>query len=110
MVKRLGQMGCAVTTLDNLSRGHRDAVVCCDFIQGDLADSALLAHLLQPSRFDAVMHFVSYIQVGESSQQPAKYDENNVTNTLHLLDAIRTTGRVALSRNLPDSPRAASRV
>jgi UDP-glucose 4-epimerase len=89
MVKRLGQLGCAVTTLDNLSSGHRDAVLCGNFIQGDLADRALLKGLLQSGRFDAVMHFASSIQVGESVQQPAKYYENNVTNTLHLLDAMR---------------------
>jgi UDP-glucose 4-epimerase len=92
MVKRLGQLGCAVTTLDNLSSGHRDAVLCGDFVHGDLADQALLAKVLQPGRFDAVMHFASFIQVGESVQQPAKYYANNVTNTLHLLDAMRTAG------------------
>jgi UDP-glucose 4-epimerase len=92
MVKRLGQLGCTLTTLDNLSSGHRDAVLCGDFVHGDLADRALLAQVLQPGRFDAVMHFASCIQVGESVQQPAKYYANNVTNTLHLLDAMRTAG------------------
>jgi UDP-glucose 4-epimerase len=92
MVKRLGQLGCSVTTLDNLSSGHRDAVLFGDFVHGDLADQALLADLLQPGRFDAVMHFASFIQVGESVQQPAKYYANNVTNTLHLLDAMRAAG------------------
>ncbi len=92
MVKRLGQLGCGVTTLDNLSSGHRAAVLCGEFVQGDLADKALLTQLLQPGRFDAVMHFASYIQVGESVQQPAMYYENNVANTLHLLDAMRAAG------------------
>jgi UDP-glucose 4-epimerase len=72
MVKRLGQLGCAVTTLDNLSSGHRDAVLCGEFVQGVLSDRAMLADVLQPGRFDAVMHFASFIQVGESVQQPAK--------------------------------------
>ncbi len=92
MVKRLGQLGCAVTTLDNLSSGHRDAVLCGDLVVGDLADKALLADVLQPGRFDAVMHFASFIQVGESVQKPAMYYANNVTNTLHLLDAMRAAG------------------
>jgi UDP-glucose 4-epimerase len=35
------------------------------------------------------MHFASFIQVGESVEQPAKYYDNNVMNTLHLLDAMR---------------------
>jgi UDP-glucose 4-epimerase len=92
MVKRLGQLGCEVTTLDNLTSGHRDAVLCGEFVQGDLADKALLADVLQLGRFDAVMHFASFIQVGESVQHPAKYYANNVTNTLHLLDAMRAAG------------------
>ena len=92
MVKRLGQLGCAVTTLDNLSSGHRDAVLCGEFVQGDLADKALLSDLLQLGRFDAVMHFASFIQVGESVQKPAMYYQNNVSNTLHLLDAMRAAG------------------
>jgi UDP-glucose 4-epimerase len=61
-------------------------------VQGDLADQALLADLLQPGRFDAVMHFASFIQVGESVQKPAMYYANNVSNTLHLLDAMRAAG------------------
>ena len=36
------------------------------------------------------MHFASFIQVGESVQEPAKYYANNVTNTLNLLDAMVT--------------------
>ncbi len=92
MVKRLGQLGCAVTTLDNLSSGHREAVLCGEFVQGNLADKALLSDVLQPGRFDAVMHFASFIQVGESVQKPAMYYQNNVSNTLHLLDAMRAAG------------------
>jgi UDP-glucose 4-epimerase len=92
MVKQLGLSGYRVTTLDNLSNGHRDAVLYGDFVQGDLADKALLTQLIQPGRFDAVMHFASFIQVGESVQEPAKYYDNNVANTLHLLEAMRLAG------------------
>lgn len=92
MIKWLWERDCAVTTLDNLSSGHRDAVLYGDFVQGDLADTMLLAKLLKPGRFDAVMHFASFIQVGESVQQPAKYYANNVVNTLKLLDVMRTAG------------------
>lgn len=31
MVKMLGQQACRVTTLDDLSSGYRDAVLCGDF-------------------------------------------------------------------------------
>jgi UDP-glucose 4-epimerase len=92
MVKLLGECGCAVTTFDNLSSGYRDAILFGDFVHGDLADKALLAHVLQPGRFDAVMHFASFIQVAESVQNPAMYYANNLTNTLHLLDAMLVAG------------------
>lgn len=92
MVKRLGQLGCQVVTLDNLSGGFRDAVLAGDFVHGDIADRALLDRLFSSRRFDAVMHFASYIQVGESMREPAKYYQNNVVNTLNLLDAMRTFG------------------
>lgn len=90
MVKLLGRMGCEVTTLDNLSSGHRDAVLFGSFVEGDLTDRALLAQLFQSGSYDAVMHFASFIQVGESVKDPAKYYENNVSNTLNLLNAMRT--------------------
>ncbi len=91
MVKRLGQFGCQVTTLDDLSSGHHDAVLNGDFVQGSIADVNLLDRLLGRG-FDAVMHFASFIQVGESVQQPAKYYQNNVVNTLKLLEAMRAHG------------------
>ncbi|MGS5087790.1 UDP-glucose 4-epimerase GalE [Hydrogenophaga sp. A37] len=89
MVKHLGALGCRVTTLDNLSGGFRDAVLHGAFIHGDLADKALLAQLFSSQRFDAVMHFASHIQVGESVLDPGKYYENNLVNTLNLLNAMR---------------------
>lgn len=92
MVKRLGQAGCEVTTLDNLSGGYRDAVLCGQWVQGDLADRSLLEALMHRSRFDAVMHFASFIQVGESMTQPARYYQNNLINTLQLLDVMRAHG------------------
>ena len=91
MVKLLGQLGCVVTTLDDLSSGHRDAVLCGDFVQGNFGDRAVLEAVLSRG-FDAVMHFASFIQVGESVQHPEKYYRNNVTYTLGLLDAMRAHG------------------
>jgi UDP-glucose 4-epimerase len=38
------------------------------------------------------MHFASFIQVGESVQHPDKYYQNNVVNTLALIDEMRAQG------------------
>ena len=88
MVKMLTAQGYRVTTLDNLSTGYRDAITAGEFIQADLADRPALDRLFAQQKIDAVMHFASFIQVGESVQEPAKYYANNVTNTLNLLDAM----------------------
>ena len=88
MVKRLGAVGVDVVTLDNLASGHRDAVSCGEFIYGDMADATLLERIFSARSFDAVMHFASHIEVGESVKLPAKYYRNNVANTLTLLDAM----------------------
>ena len=88
MVKMLLAAGHEVITLDNLSSGHRDAVLGGVFVQGDLADSECLERVFKTHKPEAVMHFASYIQVGESVRKPDIYYRNNVTNTLNLLDTM----------------------
>lgn len=88
MVKMLASSGHDVVTLDNLSAGYRDAVKYGEFVEGDIADTDLLNHLFSEHGFDGVMHFASFIEVGESVIKPAKYYQNNYCNTLNLLDAM----------------------
>lgn len=89
MVKRLGAAGLEVTTLDNLSSGHREAVTCGAFVEGDMGDRSLLDDLFRSARFDGVMHFAAHMDVRESVENPAKHYLNNVVNTHTLLDAMR---------------------
>ena len=88
MVKMLLERAHEVVVLDNLSTGYREAVLGGTFVQADLADSAQLDAVLSAHRFDGVMHFASFIQVGESMRDPAKYYRNNIANSLNLLDAM----------------------
>ncbi|MEO8626529.1 MAG: NAD-dependent epimerase/dehydratase family protein, partial [Betaproteobacteria bacterium] len=88
MVKVLLDAGHSVATYDDLSSGHREAVLGGQFVHGDLADRAALTDLFKRNSFDAVMHFASFIQVGESVRNPAIYYRNNLSNTLNLLDAM----------------------
>jgi len=92
MVKLLLEAGHETTAFDNLSSGHRDAVVGGEFVGGDLADREGLRDVFAASRFDAVMHFASFIEVGESVRDPLKYFRNNVSNTLNLLDIMLGNG------------------
>ncbi len=88
MVLTLGAQGHEVVVLDDLSAGHRDAVLHGEFVEGSIADVALLDRLFDAHRFDGVMHFASFIQVGESMLDPARYYRNNFVNTVTLLDAM----------------------
>jgi len=52
MVKRLLGREYGVTTLDNLSIGHRDAVPGAEFALGNLADRALLDKSFSERKID----------------------------------------------------------
>ncbi len=92
MVLTLLEAGHDVVTVDNLIGGHRDAVLGGDFVQADLGDAGTLDTLLASHCVDVVMHFASFIEVGESVQDPGKYYRNNVCSTVHLLDAMVRRG------------------
>ncbi len=87
MVLALQEAGYQPIVLDNLSKGHRDAVDC-EFVQGDMADKTLLDAIFKKYPITAVMHFGSFIEVAESVRDPARYYQNNVAATLNLLDVM----------------------
>ena len=85
--------GHAVTIFDNLCHSRRAAVAPgAEFIEGDLADRALLEKTLRSGRFQGVMHFAALIEAGESMQRPEIYFRNNTAGTLTLLEAMLATG------------------
>ncbi len=71
-----------------LARGH-DVWVSERLIVGDLGESARLDNVFVQHRIDAVVHFAAFAYVGESVKEPAKYYQNNLVNTLNLLEACR---------------------
>ena len=83
----LHDMGVETVVLDDLSDGHREAVICGEFVQGSFGDRALLDELMEKHRFDAVIHFAAFASVPDSVIRPARYYRNNVTNMQTLLDA-----------------------
>jgi len=88
MVRHLCRAGYHPVVLDNLSGGRREAFGPARLVVADLGDPGALNALMQAFDFKAVMHFASFIQVGESVADPAKYYDNNVGNTVRLLDAM----------------------
>jgi UDP-glucose 4-epimerase len=87
--KKLAKCGYQTVVLDNLSRGDRRNVQHGVFVEGDMADSALLDHIFTTYSIDAVMHFASHLEVSESVANPLKYYKNNVAGTLTLLEAMQ---------------------
>jgi UDP-glucose 4-epimerase len=92
MAKWLASRGFAVSVLDNLSTGHREAVRWGELIEADLLDAASLDRAFADRRFDAVMHFCARSLVGESMTQPYAYYANNVAGSLNLLQAMQRHG------------------
>jgi UDP-glucose 4-epimerase len=86
--KALSQKGLHPVTIDNLVYGHRNFVRWGEFLQGDVGNPADLKKLFSQHQIDAVMHFAAYAYVGESVQEPLKYYENNLRNTIELLHAV----------------------
>jgi UDP-glucose 4-epimerase len=83
--------GHEVVVYDNLSKGHRDAVVSgARFVEGDLHDAEKLRETL--NGINAVIHMAAFSLVGESIEAPSKYYDNNVVAGLVLLDAMRDCG------------------
>src|SRR5947208_2550967 len=78
-----------VWVFDNLSVGHRAAVPAARLLVGDLAETQRLDHILLEKRIEAVVHFAAFTYVGESVKEPAKYYQNNLVNTLNLLECLR---------------------
>jgi UDP-glucose 4-epimerase len=81
--------GHQVLVIDNLSKGHRDAVGASAFAKIDLRDRTEVALALRGFGADAVVHMAASSLVGESVSDPARYYDNNLTAGLSLLDAMR---------------------
>jgi UDP-glucose 4-epimerase len=83
---------------DNLSHSRRELLPPgIDFVEGDLADRALLENLFAAAAktgqpFDAVLHFAALIEAGESMHKPEIYFRNNTASTLSLLEAVISHG------------------
>jgi UDP-glucose 4-epimerase len=96
MVKHLIRDGIPVVVLDDLSGGHSDSVPNAELVVGSVGDAKLLAALCRRYKFEAVMHFASFIQVGESVTHPNKYYQNNLVSVLTLLEVMRQNNVIRL--------------
>lgn len=85
--------GHEVVAYDDLSKGHRAAVVeGAGFVEADLLDGERLRRAFGEQGTEAVIHMAAASLVGESVTNPSKYYRNNVLAGLSLLDAMRDAG------------------
>jgi UDP-glucose 4-epimerase len=93
VAEQLLAAGHQVTIIDNLSRGHRQAVPKgAELLVGELADKEKLEQLFQSHRFGAVLHFAAFIEAGESMTFPERFFRNNTANALGVLEAMLAYG------------------
>jgi UDP-glucose-4-epimerase GalE len=90
--KFLAHAGFQPIVVDNLQRGHREAVKWGPLIEADVADRNALETVFERYPIQAVFHFAAFAYVGESMRAPDLYFRNNVFATLNLLDVMRTRG------------------
>lgn len=88
MVKQLLRAGHDLVVADNFSTGYRSALTGGKLVELDINDAQALDDVFASQHFDAVFHFASFIQVGESVTEPGKYYQNNLAATLTLLQAM----------------------
>ncbi len=92
VVRQLGEAGERVVTLDNLSRGFREAVTHGALVVGDIGDADGVARVLRDHAIGTVMHFAAYTIVPESVAQPLRYYANNTLGTRTLLECCLAAG------------------
>lgn len=89
-VRLLCDNGIETVIFDNLKSGHEAAADSrATLIQGELADISLLDQTFSGGGFDAVLHFAALLDVAESVRDPLAYYENNVVNTVRLLQLMQ---------------------
>jgi len=92
-VKQLFEAGHSVCVVDNLFRGHLEAIPSeVAFVQADVRDCQALQTALVTHSTDCVMHFAALAYVGESVGEPLTYYDNNTSGTIQLIKAMHEVG------------------
>jgi UDP-glucose 4-epimerase len=74
------------SVIDVLNRITGKKLMC---IEGDIRETEFLSKTLRVNKIDAVMHFAGLKAVGESTEKPILYYDNNVGGTISLLNAMQ---------------------
>jgi len=94
------EAGYKVVVVDNLCNSKSDSLSRVEELTGrdiqfhlaDLCNADAMDLLFQQEKIDAVIHFAGLKAVGESTEIPLKYYQNNVGGTSNLLEAMNKRG------------------
>lgn len=93
---QLLKAGYQVIVLDNLCNSNAESIrrvtqICgqdIPLIQADIRDKVALERVFTTYKIDAVVHFAGLKAVGESTEKPLLYFDNNVTGSIVLFQAM----------------------
>ena len=91
-VRALWAAGYQPVVYDDLSNGHREAVLWGPLIEGDVRDARALAEAMTTHAIRGVLHFAGLIEVGGSVVAPDLFWDHNVNGVAAVLAAMRQTG------------------
>ena len=100
-----------VVVIDNLSKGHRQALPQSDrlvLIVCDLGDSEKIGAAMSKYPVDLVVHFAAKADVGESQKDPFAFMRNNITESLILFEHMEKQYAAWEATMLPEDPQANS--
>ena len=95
-IVELYSSGYSVVAIDNFLNSSIDAIKNTEkiigkkikFYEGCVKDTSLLSRVFSENKIDAVIHFAGLKAVGESSEKPLMYYDNNLISTLSLLSVM----------------------
>ncbi len=89
VVEQLINKGCKVVIVDNFSTGHRESVNPKAILyECSCGDTVKMSQVFKENKIDVAMHFAAFALVGESVENPRKYYQNNVIETISLLNSM----------------------
>lgn len=94
------ESGYDVVVIDNLSNSSRESLKRVETLSGksitfypaDVGDTDALNQIFESHKIAGVIHFAGFKAVGESVEEPVKYYQNNVANTLTLMEVMAAHG------------------
>ncbi len=91
------EAGHKVVLYDNLVNSDQSILECLEkitstkvnFIEGDIRSSKKLSKAIKEFKIEAVIHFAGLKAVGESTEDPLDYYDNNVNGSISLIKAMQ---------------------